>query len=167
MMLAVVLALPLSACGAEEAKPVEAKAPPASFPAGEWEVTALTETLRSTDKTTPATGNKVGSTEPARKICSTGAKPAAELFAVASDDCKVENDYARNGRINMSLQCKRPGKGQVALTLDGKYDDKSFEVLVVTGTYFSGSGDYVMNQNMKGKRLGDCPPEGAAPPAAG
>ena len=166
MMLAALTALPLAACG-EEAKPVEAKAAPAAFPAGEWEVTALTETLRSADKTTPATSHKVGTTEAAIKICSTGAKPVAALFADKGDNCIVENDYAKNGRINMSLQCKRPGKGQVALTLDGKYDETSFEVLVVTGTYFSGSGDYVMNQNMKGKRLGDCPAEGAATPAAG
>ncbi len=151
-----VLGATLGGC-AEEAKPVEAKAAPAIFPAGEWDVTATTEKLVSTDKTTPATSHKVGAAE-TRTICSpAGPKPAAALFAEAGDDCAVENDYARNGKINMSLQCKRPGRGLVAVTLDGKYDDATFEVVVITGTYFNGSGDYSLTQNVKGKRIGDCP----------
>ena len=160
VMLALLLGS-LGACG-EAPKPVEDKAPPASFPAGEWEVTAMTETLRSADKSTPATGHKVGAAEAARKVCSTGAKPVAALFADKGDSCTMENDYARNGRLNLSQQCKRPGRGSLALAIDGKYDEDSFEVLVVTGTYFSGSGDYVMNQKLTGRRLGDCPAGGAA-----
>ena len=85
-----------------------------------------------------------------------------ELFADKGDDCKLDSDYARNGRINMSMQCKRPGQGQLAVTLDGKYDEATFEVVVVTGTYFAGSGDYALTRNMKGKRLGDCVASAAA-----
>ena len=43
----------------------------------------------------------------------------------------------------------------------------TFEVVVITGTYFAGSGDYALTQKMTGKRIGDCPPEGAAPAATG
>ncbi|MEO8141647.1 MAG: DUF3617 family protein [Sphingomicrobium sp.] len=154
----------LVACS-EAPKPVEEKAPPAAFPAGQWEVTALTEKLRSADNSTPATKHKIGAAE-TRKICSpAGPKPSPTLFADQGDDCKLESDYAKNGRINMSMQCKRPGRGQVALTLDGKYDETTFEVVAVTGTYFTGSGDYALTQNIKGKRIGDCPADGA--PAAG
>ena len=46
--------VPLASCG-EEAKPVAKKAPVATFPAGEWEVTALTESLR---RRTAARGNQ-------------------------------------------------------------------------------------------------------------
>lgn len=161
LILAALIALPLAAC--EEApKPVAAKAPPAAFPAGEWEVIALTEQLRSTDKSVPATDRKVGVAETTRICSPAGPKPAPALFAARGDDCTLDSDYAKNGRINMSMQCARPGKGKVALTLDGKYDAETFEVVVVTGTYFSGSGDYSLTQNMKGKRIGDCPAGAAA-----
>lgn len=166
MMLAVLLGASLAACS-EAPKPVEEKAPVAAFPAGEWEVTALTETLRSSDKSTPATRHKVGSTETIRICSPAGPKPAPALFADKGDDCTLDSDYAKNGRINMSMQCKRPGQGQIAVTLDGKYDETTFEVVVVTGTYFAGSGDYALTQKMTGKRIGDCPVDGAAAPAAG
>ena len=160
-MLALLLGASLTACG-EEAKPVAKKARPAAFPAGQWEVTSLTEKLASADKSTPATSHKIGVTE-SRTICSpAGPKPAPALFADQGDDCKLDSDYARNGRINMSMQCQRAGHGQLALTLDGKYDETTFEVVVITGTYFTGSGDYALTQNVKGKRIGDCPAEGAA-----
>jgi Protein of unknown function (DUF3617) len=166
MMLAVVLGASLTACG-EEAKPVAKKVAPAAFPAGEWEVTALTEKLASSDKSTPATRHKVGSTE-TNRICSpAGPKPAPALFADKGDTCTLDSDYAKNGRINMSMQCKRAGGDQLALTLDGKYDATTFEVVVITGTYFAGAGDYALTQKMTGKRIGDCPPEGTAPAAAG
>lgn len=156
LLLAALVALPMAGCE-EPPKPVAAPAAPAIFPAGEWEVTALTEKLRSSDKSTPATDAKVGAAV-TRRICSpAGPKPAPALFAAEGDDCTLDSDYAKNGRINMSMQCKRPGKGQLALTLDGKYDSQSFEVVVVTGTYFAGSGDYALTQNMKGRRIGDCP----------
>lgn len=151
----------LAACS-EAPKPPEAKAPSATFPAGEWEVTSLTEKLRSADKSVPATSHKIGVAETA-KICSpAGPKPSPALFADRGDDCTLDSDYAKNGRINMSLQCKRPGRGQLALTLDGKYDEQTFEVVVVTGTYFTGSGDYALTQKLTGKRLGDCPAGAAA-----
>ncbi|MES2904342.1 MAG: DUF3617 family protein [Pseudomonadota bacterium] len=157
LIAAALLALPLSACGEDAPKPTAAKAAPAAFPAGEWEVTALTEKLRSTDNSTPATGLKTGAAE-TRRICSpAGPKPGAELFAAQGDDCSFDSDYARNGRLNMSLQCTRSGRGPLALSIDGTYDEQTFDVKVVTSTFFSGSGDYSLTQKMTGKRIGDCP----------
>ena len=155
MMLA--LLLPLAGCDSDAPAPVaEEKGPPAIFPAGEYEISALTETLRSADKTTPATKHKVGTSE-VQKICSpAGPKPASALFADKGDSCTSTSDYAKNGRINMSYRCQRPGRGLLTLTLDGKFDENSFEVEVATGTYFSGQGDYVLTQRLKGKRPGDC-----------
>lgn len=160
-MLATLLALPLAACGGDAPPPAKAKAPPV-FPAGQWEVTSLTEKLASADKSTPATSHKVGVAE-TRTICSpAGPKPATALFVDPGDDCTADSDYAKNGRLNISYQCRRPGRGQLALTLDGKYDEQTFEVVVVTGTYFAGSGDYALTQKIKGRRLGDCPTGAAA-----
>ncbi len=163
MMLALIL-LPLAACDSDApAPPAEEKGPPATFVPGEYEVTALTETLKKADQFAPATKHKVGSTD-VQKICSpAGPKPAPALFADKGDTCTATSDYAKNGRINMSYNCQRPGHGLLTLTFDGKYDEKSFEVEVATGTYFSGQGDYVLTQRIKGNRLGDC----AAPAKAG
>ncbi len=162
MMILLALTLPLAACNEAAAPaPAEEKGPPALFVPGEYEVTALTETLKSADQFSPATKHQVGATD-VSKICSpAGPKPAPALFADKGDSCTATSDYAKDGRINMSYNCQRPGQGLLTLTFDGKYDDQSFEVAVATGTYFSGQGDYVLTQRIKGKRLGDC----AAPPA--
>jgi hypothetical protein len=165
MMLALLL-MPLAACGGEAPKPAEeAKAKPDSFPAGEWEITALTETLKPADQFAPATKHKEGVTETA-KVCSpAGPQPSPALFADKGDSCTATSAYSKRGRINTSYNCQRPGQGLLTLTLDGKYDADTFEVAVATGTYFKGQGDYVLTQLIKGKRLGDCP--AGAVPAAG
>lgn len=155
LTLAALLVLP--GCDSDTPAPVaQEKKPPAAFPAGEYEVTALTETLKKADQFAPATKHKVGQSE-VQKICSpAGPKPAPALFADKGDSCTATSDYAVNGRINMSYNCQRPGHGLLTLTFDGKYDEQSFEVEVATGTYFSGQGDYVLTQRIKGKRIGDC-----------
>jgi len=161
---AITLLTPLGACGGEAPKPADpAKAKPAGFPAGEWEVSALTETLKAADQFAPATRHKAGVTE-TTKICSpAGPNPSPALFSDKGDSCTASSAYAKRGRINASYNCQRPGQGLLTLTLDGNYDADTFEVAVATGTYFSGQGDYVLTQRIKGKRLGDCP---AAPAAA-
>ena len=150
------LVLPLAGCDDAPAPVVEAKAAPAAFRPGEYEVTALTETLKAADQFAPATKHKPGQSD-VQKICSpAGPKPSPALFADKGDTCTATSDYAKNGRINMSYNCQRPGQGLLTLTFDGKYDDQGFEVAVATGTYFSGQGDYVLTQRLKGKRLGNC-----------
>ena len=169
MMLAhMVLAIPLtlSACSGEAPAPVaDDKAPPATFPAGEWEVSMLTETLKAADRAAPATIHTAGATKVARVCAAPGPKPDPALFVEAGDKCTADSAYARNGRVNLAYKCDRPGKGLVMPTVDGKYDATSFEVATAVGSYFTGRGDYVMTQRIKGKRLGDCTP--AATPAAG
>ena len=54
-MAAITLLVPLGGCGGEAPKPADpAKAKPAGFTAGEWEVSALTETLKAADQFAPA-----------------------------------------------------------------------------------------------------------------
>ncbi len=151
--------LPLSACGGETAKPAaEVKAPPATFPAGEWEVSTLTESLKSADKSTPATIHKEGATKVAKVCAAPGDKPDPALFVEAGDKCSTTTAYARNGRVNLAYNCTRPGRGMVMPTIDGKYATDTFEVAAAVGTYFKADGDYIMTQRIKGKRLGDCTP---------
>ena len=161
MMLAV--SLMLAGCGGEAPAPVaEDKAPPATFPAGEWEVSTLTETLKAADQSTPATIHKVGATIVAKVCAAPGPKPDPELFVETGDKCSTTTAYAKNGRVNLAYKCDRPGKGIVMPVIDGKYDADTFEVATAVGSYFTGLGDYVMTQRIKGKRLGDCAPAAKA-----
>ena len=159
-MMVVAIGLTLASC--EEAPVVEDKAPPATFPAGEWEVSTLTETLKSADRESPATIHKAGATSVARVCAAPGPKPDPALFVETGDKCTADSAYARNGRVNLAYKCDRPGKGLVMPTIDGKYDATTFEVATAVGSYFTGLGDYVMTQRIKGKRLGDCTPGATA-----
>lgn len=162
--LMVALSLTLAACGGETATPAaEDKAPPATFPAGEWEVSTLTESLKSADNSTPATIHKAGATIVTKVCAAPGPKPDPALFVETGDKCSTTTAYARNGRVSLAYNCTRPGRGMVMPTIDGKYDADSFEVAASVGSYFKADGDYVMTQRIKGKRLGDCTP--AAKPA--
>ena len=157
MMLAV--SLTLAGCGGEAPAPVaEDKAPPATFPAGEWEISTLTETLRAADKSAPATIHKAGATLVAKVCAAPGPKPDPDLFVETGDKCTTTSAYAKNGRVNLAYNCTRPGKGMVMPVIDGKYDADTFEVATAVGSYFTGLGDYVMTQRIKGKRLGECTP---------
>lgn len=161
MMLAV--SLTLAGCGGEAPAPVaEDKAPPATFPAGEWEVSTLTETLKAADAAAPATIHKAGATLVAKVCAAPGPKPDPALFVETGDKCTTTSAYAKNGRVNLTYKCNRPGKGMVLPVIDGKYDADTFEVATAVGSYFSADGDYVMTQRIKGKRLGDCTPAAKA-----
>ena len=158
----VAIGLTLAACG-EAPAPVAADiAPPATFPAGEWEVSTRTETLKSADREAPATIHKAGATSVAKVCAAPGPKPDPALFVETGDTCTTTSAYARKGRVNLIYSCTRPGKGMVSPTIDGNYDATTFEVVAVVGSSFSGQGDYVMNQQIKGKRLGDCTPAARA-----
>ena len=156
MMLAALLTL--TGCSEAPAPVAEDKVPPATFPAGEWEVTTLTETLKSADKSTPATIHKAGATIVAKVCAAPGPKPDPALFIETGDKCSTTTAYARNGRVNLAYNCTRPGRGMVMPTIDGKYDANTFEVATAVGSYFKADGDYIMTQRIKGKRLGDCTP---------
>ena len=160
MMLAALIAL--AGCSEAPAPVAEDKTPPATFPAGEWEVSTLTESLKSADKSTPATIHKVGATIVAKVCAAPGPKPDPALFVESGDKCSTTTAYARNGRVNLAYNCTRPGRGMVMPTIDGKYDADTFEVVTAVGSYFKADGDYIMTQRIKGKRLGDCAPAAKA-----
>ena len=86
MMLAV--SLTLAGCADEAPAPVaEDKAPPATFPAGEWEVSTLTETLKAADAAAPATIHTAGATLVAKVCAAPGPKPDPALFVEPGDKC--------------------------------------------------------------------------------
>jgi len=88
-----------------------------------------------------------------------------ETFTNPGDSCTEAGAYARNGRISLQLNCTNK-EGQVTQLVDGDFaSDDSFTAKVTTTTYFSGAGDYQLTRTVSGKRTGDCPAGGVAPPA--
>lgn len=165
MRIFAVVATGLLAACSSEAPPAEAPAETAkALTPGEYEVSAKIEMLRSTDGATPATKAKLGDPPVLARAC-VAADGTMEpmMFGEAGDECKAENAYARNGRLNLQLSCTREGApGQVLQTINGSFTSESFVAEATTGTYFTGLGDYSMKRTLAGKRVGDCPP---APPA--
>ena len=79
------------------------------------------------------------------------------MFSEAGDECRIENAYARNGRLTLTLNCTRPGApGLIAQSVSGTFSADGFETDVETATYFTGAGDYAMRRKMSGKKVGLC-----------
>lgn len=147
----------LAACGgaAEEKKVEETQA--ATMEAGQWESSFEVTSIRSTDKTTPALKAAAGDKETGGSCIPAGseATPPGELFAGPGYTCQTQNSYIRNGRINASLKCSRPGiKGDIMQTVQGNYTGTTFEGTVDTITYLPGQGDFEMSRKMTGRKSG-------------
>ena len=145
---------------AQEEKKAEALQP------GEYEFTAVVDSVRSTDNTTPATNMKVAAageeTEKVRLCVAKGGAIDPLIFAEAGDQCTPSSTYMRGGRMSLQFNCNRPNRGQLTQLVDGNFTATSFEAKVITSSYFEGPGDYAMTRTLSGTRVGDCP---AAQPA--
>jgi hypothetical protein len=129
----------------------------AALRAGEYEIKAKVDELRSTDKTTPATESKVGADPVTSRTCvgpENKIEPAA--FAEAGETCTASESYMKNGRMNLQYKCSRSGQGQLTQLVDGDFTDDGFTAQVRTATYFSGSGDYELVRSFTAKRVGEC-----------
>ena len=150
--------------GGEQPKAKEGKA--AALQPGEYEVAVKVDAIRSTDNSTPDIAAKAGDAMPPQRTCiPADGKLDPKLFTAAGDSCTEQSNFVRRGRISIQYQCNRGGKGPVTELVDGRFKADSFDANVTTQTYFSGTGDYEMVRNFKGRRVGEC---SAAPaPAAG
>jgi hypothetical protein len=157
MMLALAAAGLLAACSAEPAPKAEETETASALKPGEYEIGIKIDSLRSTDKTTPAVKGKVGDPPTSRRTCvAADGAIAAEAFADPGDKCTETNSYVRGGRLSVQLSCTRPN-GQLMQLAVGDFKADSFEAKLTTATYFKGSGDYEMTRTLSGKRVGECP----------
>ena len=151
----------VAGCG--ETKPADngSEHVPAALNPGEYEVTTLVESLRSTDQTEPATKAKADGKAYTHRACvSSDGSVEPKMFSEEGDECRIDNVYARNGRLTLSLSCSRPSApGTVAQSINGTFTADAFEATVQTATYLTGAGDYAMTRKMTGKRLGECTPK--------
>ncbi|GAA4032722.1 hypothetical protein GCM10022281_10480 [Sphingomonas rosea] len=152
--LCLVGALALASCGSETAKP-KAAAAPAKIPAGTYEVTATVKSLVSADKTPVPTFAKAGDVIKTTGCVGDDGLPAPELFATKGDTCRLENPYARSGRMNLTYNCNRPGKGSVMTMVDGSYTADGFTGTLEGTSSFPGDGDFKLVEEIVAKKTSD------------
>ena len=151
----------VAACGAEDGAKNKAATKAASIAAGQWELTSQVTAFNKADQGTPQIDTPVG-TRATESVCAGEGRPPAELFAGSDYDCRYDSYYARNGRMNVTMMCRREGlSGNIAMTADGRFEADSIEYTRDVRTSLSGDGDVQITSNVTARRTGDCTP-GAA-----
>ncbi len=151
----------LAACGGEAPKPATAEKPK-TLVAGEYEVVSEVTMLASADKSIPATKLKKGVKQTIRACVAADGTPDPKMFVEPGDQCKVNNSYARSGRLSVQYTCDRAGRGDVNLNADGNFTADGYKVIVTAGSSFPGDGDYTLTRMLNARRLGACPAGSAA-----
>ncbi|TMJ15432.1 MAG: DUF3617 family protein [Alphaproteobacteria bacterium] len=141
--------------------------PPATFPAGQWDVTSEVTAFRQADKGAPKIKFAVGdkATNSACVAASEGQKPNPALFLGEGYQCSYQTAYARKGMVNETLSCTRKGlEGAVMANVEGHYTADSFDGTATTSTSLYTDGDVVFTRKLSARRTGEC--QAAAPAAA-
>jgi hypothetical protein len=157
--LALTAALALAGCGGDTENKTKA-ASAQSIVAGQYEVTAEVAEFRQTDQGTPKINAPVG-TRTTRNVCvPPGGAIMPDLFADEGMSCQVgSSDYVRNGTINLTLRCTRPGtEGNINYVLSGTFDANGYQADRELTSLFVGEGDVFVYTRVQGRRTGDCAP---------
>lgn len=151
----------LAACGgAAEQNKAATKA--ATLATGQWELTSEVTAFNKADQGTPQINTPVG-TRATESVCLGSGRPPPELFAGQGYDCRYDNYYARNGRMNVTMMCRREGlSGNIPTTADGRFEADSMEYTRDIRTALSGDGDVQITARVTGRRTGECTPEAPA-----
>jgi hypothetical protein len=154
----------LSACGEGEAEAPKKVAAPATLPAGDYEVTIKTASLVSADQSPLPTFAKQGDTRTVRGCVGSDGLPAADLLATKGDTCQLQNPYVRSGRLNFQLNCNRKGQGNVMSDVTGSYTAEGFTGTINASSFFPGSGDFKLVEEVTARKVAD---QCSAPAAEG
>ena len=160
--LALIPLLAAAACGGGgEAEKEEAKAKAATIAAGQWELTSEVTAFQNVDGGTPQIDAPVG-TRTTETVCVGEGRPPSELFSGEGYRCSYDNYYVRNGRLSVTLLCRREDlSGSIPMTTDGRFEEDTLEYSRDVRTALSGPGDVQITASVTGRRTGDCPPEAA------
>ena len=155
------LILVAAACGGGEAENKSA-AKASALSAGQWELTTEVTAFNKADQgPTPAIDTPVG-TRATESVCVASGRPPGVFYGGGDYQCRYENHYARNGRLNMQLTCTREGlPGYVSVTTSGTFEAESAEFTREIRTVLSGDGDVAITQRVTARRTGECVPETA------
>ena len=153
----------VTACTEEAPAKKEETAAPAKPTAGQYEATWTVTSLRTVDKSTPATPLKQDATGKVSACVAADGTIDPALFAEGSDVCKAANPYVSNGRLSLDLTCSRKTQaGEVRQSVTGTFTADALDTEVSTSTYLAGLGDYAMVRTITAKRVGECAPAAKA-----
>jgi hypothetical protein len=150
--------LAAAACGET---PAENKAPPAAaaqLPAGLWELTSEVTSLAKVDTEAPRLNTPAG-TRATNSVCvRDGHQLPSAFFAGEGYRCTYGTYYARNGRLNVTLSCRRDGlEGGLTMSAEGTYQGDTAEFRRNLRTNLTTEGDAVIDSRVTARRTGDCP----------
>lgn len=150
----------LAACGGGAGEENKAATKAASLAPGQWELTSEVTAFSKIDQgATPQINTPVG-TRATESVCVSEGRPPAALFAGAGYDCRYDIYYARNGRLNTTMICRREGlSGSIATSADGNFGTDTIEYTRDMRTSLSGDGDVQIAARVTGRRTGECTPE--------
>jgi hypothetical protein len=148
----------VAGCGGEA---VQNEAAPAAerIQAGQWELTSEVTMLQTLDQGTPKIDTPVG-TRATETVCVGSGQAPTDLFSGVDYRCNYDSYYARNGRINVTMQCARDGlSGGVPMTASGTFTQDSLQYDRELSTVLSTDGDVRIAARVTGRRTGQCAPE--------
>jgi hypothetical protein len=145
-----------------------AAAPPTTLPAGQWELASEVTAFTKTGTGAPRINTPVGTRATVSVCVGSGAQAPTELFTEAGYDCTIGNYYARNGRLNVSLLCRRDGlEGSIPMVVDGSFTADSLDYTRNARTVLVTDGNVTIDSHVTGRRTGACTPEAADGGGAG
>lgn len=154
------LAVPLlmiAACGGTETKENQTKSKATSLAPGQYEVSTEVTAFESLDEGTPAIDTPVG-TRTTEMVCVGEGQLPTEMLTGPGFDCRYDNYYMRNGRMNVTMRCTREGlSGATPMTVEGSFEAESFDYVRDMRTVLAGEGDVHVAARATGRRIGDCP----------
>lgn len=146
--------------GAAENKAAPAVAAPSP---GQWELTSQVTRFRKADQGAARIDTPVG-TRATQSLCvAAGGRLPTEMFSGDGFACGYGNYYVRNGRANVTLNCRREGlTGEIPMTVDGTFGADSIALHRNLRTVLTSDGDVEIDADVTGRRTGACTPAAAS-----
>jgi uncharacterized protein DUF3617 len=154
------IALLLAAgCGGAPAEN-KAEAIPAALAPGQWELTAEVTGYSQTAEGRPKIDTPAGSRTTASLCVAEGRQIPAAYFGGEGYRCRYGDYYARNGRLNVTLMCRRDGlTGDVTMTAEGSFQAASAEFRRTARTTQPADGGVTVASRVTARRTGECTPD--------
>lgn len=146
----------LAACSGDQATENKAEKA-ASLQPGQYEVTSEVTAFEVVEPGEAAINTPVGTRATASVCVGNEAQVNPALFANEGLNCQHGSYYARNGRMNMTMNCSKEGAaGNFGTTVEGTFQADSFEATRSVTSYLQGGGDVQISSRLTGRRTGEC-----------
>jgi hypothetical protein len=152
----------VASCGGGAAENKAAPAAAAPSP-GQWELTSEVTLFRKADQGTARINTPAG-TRATQSLCvAAGGQLPTEMFSGDGFTCSYATYYVRNGRANVTVNCRREGlTGDIPMTVEGTFTADSISLHRNLRTFLTGDGDVEINADVTGRRTGACTPATAS-----